>query len=121
MTFHIFSFELCSSEAIHTKDMVKSFSLIEKPERICEGCIYGKQQREIFLLGKAYKEKSPLEIIHSHICRQNKTPYIGGNTYFLTFIDDFSRKTWIYFLNHKSGVMGCFHQFKSLVEKQRSY
>jgi hypothetical protein len=50
-----------------------------------------------------------------------KTPSIGRNTYFLTFIDDFSRKTWIYFLKHKSNAFGCFQQFKSLVEKKSGY
>jgi transposase InsO family protein len=50
-----------------------------------------------------------------------QTPSIGGNANFLTFIDDFSRKTWIYFLKHKSGALGCFQQFKSLVEKQSGY
>jgi hypothetical protein len=93
---------------LHTKDMVKGFPLIEIPERICEGCIFGKQHRESFLVGKSYREKDPLEIVHSDICGPMQTPSIGGNTYFLTFIDDFSRKTWIYFLKHKSGAFGCF-------------
>jgi hypothetical protein len=106
---------------LHTKDMVKGFPLIEKPERICEGCIFGKQHRESFPVGKSYREKDPLEIVHSDICGPMQTPSIGGNTYFLTFIDDFSRKTWIYFLKHKSDALGCFQQFKSLVEKQSGY
>jgi hypothetical protein len=101
--------------------MVKGFPLIEKPERICEGCIFGKQHRESFPVGKSYREKDPLEIVHSDICRPMQTPSIGGSTYFLTFIDDFSRKTWIYFLKHKSDALGCFQQFKSLVEKQSGY
>jgi transposase InsO family protein len=50
-----------------------------------------------------------------------QTSSIGGSTYFLTFIDDFSRNTWIYFLKHKYDVLGCFRQFKSLVEKQSGY
>jgi len=50
-----------------------------------------------------------------------QTPSIGGNTYFLTFIVDFSRNTWIYFLNHKFGTLGCFQLFQSFVEKQSGY
>jgi hypothetical protein len=50
-----------------------------------------------------------------------QTPSIGGSTYFLKCIDDFSRKTWIYFLKHKHDAFGCFQQFKSLVEKQSGY
>ena len=78
---------------LQTKDMVKYFPLIEKLERICEGYIFGKQHRESFRVGKSYREKSPLEIVHSDICGPMQTPSIGGNINFLTFIDDFSRKT----------------------------
>jgi len=50
-----------------------------------------------------------------------QTPSIVGCTYFMTFIDDFTRKTWIYFLKHKSDAFCCFQQFKSLVEKQSGH
>src|SRR5438270_4058852 len=49
------------------------------------------------------------------------TTSIGGNRYFLTFIDDYSRKTWIYFLKQKSKVFSCFKNFKAFVEKQSGY
>jgi hypothetical protein len=88
--------------------MVQCFPLIEKPGKICEGCIFGKKNRESFSVGKSYRAKSPLEIVHSDICEPMKTLSIGGSTYFLTFIDDFSRKTSIYFLKHKSDALGCF-------------
>ena len=47
-----------------------------------------------------------------------QTQSIGGSFYFLTFIDDFSRKTWIYFLRHKSETFSKFKEFKALIEKQ---
>ena len=50
-----------------------------------------------------------------------KTPSIGGSTYFLTFIIDFSRKAWIYLLKHKSNAFDCFYHFKSFVEKKSGY
>jgi hypothetical protein len=67
---------------LHTKDMVKGLPLIEKPERICEGCIFGKQHRESFPVGKSYREKAPLEIVHSDICGPMQTPSIGGKYLF---------------------------------------
>ena len=36
----------------------------------------------------------------------------------LTFIDDLSRKVWVYFLAKKSETFGVFREFKALVEKQ---
>ena len=44
------------------------------------------------------------------------TPY--QNRYFVLFIDDYTRMTWVYFMRQKSKVAGIFKKFKCLVEKQ---
>jgi transposase InsO family protein len=36
----------------------------------------------------------------------------------ITFIDDFSRKVWVYFLKHKNDALTAFKQWKALVENQ---
>ena len=36
----------------------------------------------------------------------------------LTFIDDYSRKVWVYILKHKNDVFGKFKQWKAMIEKQ---
>ncbi|CAL2260415.1 unnamed protein product [Prunus armeniaca] len=41
----------------------------------------------------------------------------GGNKYFISFIDDFSRKVWVYFLKKKSEAFQAFKDFKAEVEK----
>jgi hypothetical protein len=43
---------------------------------------------------------------------------IIGSMYYVSFIDDFSRKTWIYLLKTKDEVFSRFQEFKSLVESQ---
>jgi transposase InsO family protein len=43
---------------------------------------------------------------------------LGGNRYFITFIDDFSRKLWVCFLKEKSTTFTVFKKFKALVENQ---
>ena len=97
---------------LHTKNMVKGLSLIDKLERFCEICIFGKQHRETFPFGKSYRVRTPLEIVHSDIC---------GCKYFLTFIDGYSGKIWVYFLKHKYDAFSCFQQFKALVENQSGH
>ena len=47
-----------------------------------------------------------------------QTQSIGGSFYFLTFIDDFSRKIWVYFLKNKSNTFSRFKEFKALTKKQ---
>jgi len=49
------------------------------------------------------------------------TTPIGGNQYFLTFIDDYNRKTWIFFLKEKLEVYKYFKSFKALVERESGF
>jgi hypothetical protein len=45
-------------------------------------------------------------------------PSLGKSFYCVSFIDYFSRNTWIYFLRNKSEVFDRFKEFKALVENQ---
>ena len=47
-----------------------------------------------------------------------KTHLFIGNVYFMTFIDDFSRKNWVYLLNKKYEDFNIFKMFKVMVEKE---
>ena len=54
------------------------------------------------------------------MCGPLEVPSISHADYFLTFIDDFSRNLWVYFLKHKSHNLFKFQLFKSLVENESS-
>src|SRR5215469_9456007 len=43
---------------------------------------------------------------------------LGGAKYFLTFIDDKTRNTFVYFLKSKDEVLKYFQEFKALAENQ---
>ena len=88
---------------------------------MCERCIFGKQHRKSFSIGKSIRACAPLEIMHSDICGPIQTPSICDFNCFLTFINDFIRKTWISFLKHKYDAFGCFQQFKAVLEKKIGY
>jgi transposase InsO family protein len=59
-----------------------------------------------------------LEIVHSNVCGPMKNMSLGGARYFLTFIDDFSRKMWVYPLKAKNECFERFKEFKALAEKE---
>ncbi|RDX74739.1 hypothetical protein CR513_45469, partial [Mucuna pruriens] len=42
----------------------------------------------------------------------------GGNHYFISFVDDFSRKLWVYLIKRKGEAFEVFKRFKAMVEKQ---
>jgi hypothetical protein len=62
------------------------------------------------------KAKGVLDIVHSDVCRPMSAPSLSGYIYYVSFIDDYSHKTWIYFLKSKGEVFGKFKEFKALVE-----
>ena len=62
------------------------------------------------------ESKGILEMIHSNVCGPMPTTSLNGYVYYLTFVDDYSRKTWIYFLKGKDEVFNKFKKFKALVE-----
>ena len=61
------------------------------------------------------KTKGILEMIHSNVCGPMPTTSLNGYVYYITFVDDYSRKTWIYFLKGKDEVFRKFKVYKALV------
>ena len=99
--------------------MVQGLPEIHTEMDTCESCIMGKQRRKSFPKGVSWRASVFLDLIHTDICGPMKTPSLGSKRYFLIFIDDFSRMTWVYFLKEKSEAFTIFKKFKVLVEKQK--
>ena len=62
--------------------------------------------------------KQILELVHSDVFGPVKVPSLGKYVYYESFIDDFSRNTWIYFLKKKFEVFDKLKEFKALMENQ---
>lgn len=43
---------------------------------------------------------------------------LSGYLYYVSIIDDFSRKCWVYFMKNKNETFEKFKEFKALVENQ---
>ena len=52
------------------------------------------------------------------MCGPMFTVSLSGHEYYVSFIDDYSKKNWIYFLKDKGGVFDRIQEFKALVENQ---
>jgi hypothetical protein len=105
-------------QRISKQGMVKGSPDIQFSEGVCEGCILGKHPKEKFEKGKARRASSSLDIFHSDLMGPFPHPSIRKERYVLTFIDDYSCYTWVYFLRQKSNVFEHLKDFKDLVETQ---
>ncbi len=85
--------------------------------KFCETCVKGKQRRVSFSSGK-HTSTDILEYIHSDLWGPSPVESHGGCRYFVTFIDDYSRKVWVYFLKKKDEVFGKFKEWKTMIEKR---
>lgn len=85
----------------------------------CATCKLGKSKILPFPLARNRADKC-FDVIHSDVW--GITPVISHAhyKYFVTFIDDHSRFTWIYFLRSKSEVFSIFKTFVAFVETQFS-
>ena len=82
-----------------------------------EHCVYGKQNR-VTLPSGAMREEGILQLVHSDVFGPMSIPSLGKSVYYVSFIDEFSKNTWIYFLRNKFEVFDRFKEFKALVESQ---
>ena len=81
----------------------------------CKGCVLGKFAKASFPRSDT-RSKGVLDLVHSDVCGPMSMKSLRGYDYYVTFIDYFSRKTWIYFLKTKDEVFSRFQEFKALVE-----
>jgi hypothetical protein len=84
-------------------------------ESVCNGCAQGKNIKNPFPK-RDNKAKGVLELIHSDVCGPMPPSSISGYVYYVSFIDDYSCKTWVYFLKSKDEVFNKFKEFKALIE-----
>ncbi|KAI5314494.1 hypothetical protein L3X38_043670 [Prunus dulcis] len=110
-----------SLKLLQQQELVYGLPEIGNANRICQKCAIGKSHREAFGKEKIWRASLPLELVHSDVCGPMQTTSIGGNKYFLTFIDDCTRMCWVYFMQFKSEVFNIFKKFKAMVELQSGY
>jgi len=72
----------------------------------CDIFPLAKQTRLFYSPSTSQSSKAPFDLIHCDICGPHKIHTHTGARYFLTIMDDFTRFTWIHFLNFNSEIQG---------------
>jgi hypothetical protein len=102
---------------LHGKGMVQGMSNFSLDFDFYEHYVYEKQNRVRFSSG-ATREGIILQLVQSDVFGPVLVPSLGKYVYYVSFIDDFLRNTWIYFLRKKYKVFDMFKEFKSFFENQ---
>lgn len=64
------------------------------------------------------RETHALGVVHFDVCGSFEVHSLGGNKYFVSFVDDFTRMTWVSLINFKPVVFVEFHKFNMKAENQ---
>ncbi|XP_014218647.1 uncharacterized protein LOC106646934 [Copidosoma floridanum] len=87
-----------------------------KQLKFCEACVQGKTVKLPFHSVET-KSKQNLELIHSDVCQVPDILRVGFK-YFITFVDDYSRQLFVYFLKNKAEVPEITKRFILFTENQ---
>ncbi|GFV64974.1 retrovirus-related Pol polyprotein from transposon TNT 1-94 [Trichonephila clavipes] len=83
----------------------------------CIPCKLAKSKRVSFKKTGAVRSKRPLELLHMDLCGPMPTESQGGNKYFLSITDDYSRKVTVFPIRNKSDVFHTFIRFQKRAER----
>jgi hypothetical protein len=103
-------------QILHKINLLPDLKQIELD--FCEHCVYGKQKRVKFLRVGKEKKNERLELVHTDVWGPAQVSSLGGSHYYVTFIDDATRKTWVCYIRQKSDVFDTFKKWKALVENE---
>ena len=68
--------------------------------KFCETCVLWKA-KQVKLNTVIHKSEGILDYIHSDLWGPAKVQSKGGSKYFMTLIDDYSRRVWVFLLKTK--------------------
>jgi transposase InsO family protein len=83
-----------------------------------ENYVYGKQKRVRFINVGKEKKNERSELVHTDVWGPTHVSSLSGSRYYVTFIDDETRKTLVYCLRQKYDVFDTFKKWKALVENE---
>jgi len=85
-----------------SKSLLKGLPQLEVRDGIvCAGCQY-VQAHQLPYDDSKFQSRVPLQLVHSDVFGPVKQTSVSGYRYMITFIDDYSRYVWAYFMKEKS-------------------
>ena len=97
--------------------MADEFKTANKAEELCEPCTLGKHHRSPFPPSSS-KTQRPLALLHTDVCGPLPVTSRGGNNYFVTILDDYSKLSLVLPIAHKSDTTPATKETITFLENQ---
>ena len=99
--------------------MVKGLPMLKASSKVFDDCMIGKQHREAKPKKSLWRASKQLQLVHADICGPILPKSNSGKRYIITFIDDYNRKTWAYFVSEKSEALVMFKKYIKYLWRRR--
>ena len=83
----------------------------------CETCVLAKSHKHLYSPSLTRTDR-PFDLVHSDVWGLAPDSNYHGYSYFVLFLDDCTRMSWIYFLKYKSEVFDVFVNFYNMILTQ---
>ena len=98
------------------RKLVPHFSSLSSLE--CESCQLGKYTHVSFLKRLDPRTKSHFELVHTDVWGPSRSASTLGFRYFVTFINDYSRCTWLFLMKTRVELFSIFKKFHAEIDTQ---
>jgi hypothetical protein len=105
-------------KSMSSKNLVKGIEKVKGNLDSCDICKISKSTKISHKQNYGITKKSALERVYMDLWGPSPVQSVGGSKYFLSVIDDYSRKVDVYTIKNKSEVFSCFKRYVAKVERE---
>ena len=98
----------------------KTLPWLSLTQFVCESCQLGKHHRSSYSSRDGIPSYAPFDLLHCDVWGPSRTPSISGHRYYIVFVDDYTRVSWVYLLCDRSKVVTTVTHFITEVVTQYS-
>ncbi|KAI0516541.1 hypothetical protein KFK09_009218 [Dendrobium nobile] len=110
-------YSLLSSEEINLQHQQFQENQNSDSTSICISCNMSKHHKLSFSSSKSVCNKS-FQLVHSDVWGPAPSLLLNGYRFYVIFIDDYTRYSWLYLLHSKNEVFNTFQHLCSLIKSQ---
>ncbi|RVX11419.1 Retrovirus-related Pol polyprotein from transposon TNT 1-94 [Vitis vinifera] len=105
-----FSNQVSQASCVQSQSMSESFNSVSNSK-------FAKHTRTVYPQ-IPYKPSTVFSLVHSDVWGPSRIKNISGTRWFVTFVDDHTRVTWVFLMKEKSEVGHIFQTFNRMVQNQ---
>ncbi|RVW62261.1 Retrovirus-related Pol polyprotein from transposon RE1 [Vitis vinifera] len=105
-----FSNQVSQASCVQSQSMSESFNSVSNSK-------FAKHTRTVYPQ-IPYKPSTVFSLVHSDVWGPSRIKNISGTRWFVTFVDDHTRVTWVFLMKEKSEVGHIFQTFNLMVQNQ---